>query len=247
VDISVFKQKIAEYEIDIRKLLKLRLKVKSSSEKAEILKEIVQLHQKCQKKEAEIIAEQRKVLYVDHPASFYVVYKDENIRSQKKRLLAWKKSVSEFKKLVDASLIQDAVTIKPTLRKRSFFREGDANLNRFNGVASGIHELGHYLENSNPYVHDRALAFLERRTRGNKLESLRELTGDKNYEAGEMARQGNFILPYMGKIYRDVYGNITGTEIISAGMENMWKNPVSFAKKDPDYFDFLIDVLRGQA
>jgi SPP1 gp7 family putative phage head morphogenesis protein len=248
VDISVFERKLAEYKTAMRDLLGMMRNAKTYSEQMAITEKIRQLDKKRQEKQAEIIAEQRKVLYVAHPANMHVFYKDENIRSQKERLRTWKKSVAEFRKLVDASLIQDAVTIETTRRDRSYYYPGGyAKISRFDDVAGGIHELGHYLEESNPYVHDRAVAFLERRTSGAKLESLRQLTGEGDYRSSEQARQGNFVTPYMGKQYRDKSGNITATEIISAGMEYMWSDPVSFARKDPDYFDFLIDVLRGQA
>jgi SPP1 gp7 family putative phage head morphogenesis protein len=247
VDISVIERKLAEYNIVMQELLKLMHDTKSSSKQKLFAKEIVELCKQIAKKKAEIIVKQRKVLYVPHPAKFHVVYKDENIGSQKKRLRTWRKSVAEFRKMVDAALIQDAVTIKPTLRRRSYFLGGEANLNRFDSVSHGIHELGHYLETSNSYVQRRAFDFLERRTRGAKLESLRELTGNDHYEDGEEIRRGNFISLYMGKEYRDENGDLSATEIISMGMEYMWRNPVSFAEKDPEYFDFMIDVLRGQA
>ena len=50
----------------------------------------------------------------------------------------------------------------------------------------------------------------------------------------------------MGKVNSvNVNGDTYSTEIISMGMQEMWHDPVGFATKDPDYFDFIIDLLRG--
>ncbi len=44
----------------------------------------------------------------------------------------------------------------------------------------------------------------------------------------------------MGKIYP--HG---ATEIISMGLEYIWRKPAAFAQQDPDYFQFIWGVLRG--
>jgi hypothetical protein len=36
------------------------------------------------------------------------------------------------------------------------------------------------------------------------------------------------------------------SEILSMGMEMMYKAPVDFAKADPEYFAFVYDTLRGK-
>jgi len=107
-----------------------------------------------------------------------------------------------------------------------------------------IHELGHYLEDNNSFVHQEAVDFYNRRTAGDQLESLRSLTG-RPYRSSERTRKDNWFDPYVGKEYLDASGNRKYTEIISMGMQYIWKDPASFAAKDPEYFDFIMNVLRG--
>jgi hypothetical protein len=99
-----------------------------------------------------------------------------------------------------------------------------------------IHELGHALEHSDGYVAGRARDFLNERTRGEEPEWL----GD-NYRETEVTKRDKFLDPYMGKIYPS--GN---TEIISMGLEQFWADPLKFAQADPEYFDFIYDLLRGR-
>ncbi len=36
------------------------------------------------------------------------------------------------------------------------------------------------------------------------------------------------------------------SEIVSMGVEYMYSRPIEFAAKDPDYFDFMFNLLRGK-
>lgn len=47
-------------------------------------------------------------------------------------------------------------------------------------------------------------------------------------------------MPYMGKDSADN----GSTEILSMGLELMYRNPVALAKQDPDMFDFIYSVVR---
>jgi len=35
------------------------------------------------------------------------------------------------------------------------------------------------------------------------------------------------------------------TEIISMGLEKMYKDPIAFLDKDPEYFEFIVKVMWG--
>jgi hypothetical protein len=37
----------------------------------------------------------------------------------------------------------------------------------------------------------------------------------------------------------------TATEIISMGVENITYDPIAFAERDPDYFDFIWSLVNG--
>ena len=45
---------------------------------------------------------------------------------------------------------------------------------------------------------------------------------------------------YVGKTYAN-----NSTEVFSMGMEQLYKDPISFAEDDPEYFKFIVGVLRG--
>ena len=45
---------------------------------------------------------------------------------------------------------------------------------------------------------------------------------------------------YVGKHYAD-----GSTEIISMGLEKLYKDPVKFAQDDPEYCAFLVGILEG--
>lgn len=105
-----------------------------------------------------------------------------------------------------------------------------------------VHELGHWLEDKDPDVHEKAVAFLEERTEGEAAIPLQRATGNPRYRPNEMTKKDKFIHPYSGKQYSGGYS----TEIISMGVEHMYSEPVEFATKDPQYFDFIYDLMRGE-
>jgi hypothetical protein len=115
---------------------------------------------------------------------------------------------------------------------------------RTNAPASTVvQEMGHRIEAHAPGVHEEAVRFLRRR-RGNE----RPQPLNKHYHGygpDEQAYFDQFMDPYMGKDYRDGRGNRYATEIISMGMENVYRNPIKFRQDDPDMFDFIWGILRG--
>ena len=120
-----------------------------------------------------------------------------------------------------------------------------------------VHELGHWLEDISDTTHDRVIEFLKRRTKGEQVRPLSELTNASHFNDIEVAAKDNFKDPYAGKYYglnwRDFAGGKQGvvnwdtvyaSEVISMGVEYLYGDPVKFAKDDPDYFDFMFDILR---
>lgn len=104
-----------------------------------------------------------------------------------------------------------------------------------------IHELGHQIEYSNPSIKQAANDFLERRTAGKEVKTLNELTNSTRFEPHEVAKEGGFINPYVGKIYGD-----KATEVVSMGVEALWRYPSQFIKDDPEHASLIIDILRGR-
>jgi hypothetical protein len=116
------------------------------------------------------------------------------------------------------------------------------------------HELGHYFEMNSPEVQIQAIMFWQHRTGSDPFVNMAELYPGHGYEADEYTKKDNFPHPYMGKVY---YGGgehphetgkfavVRTTEIMSMGIEEMVRNPAKFMLKDPEYFEFVVDMLRG--
>lgn len=164
-----------------------------------------------------------------------------------------------FRMVSERSLPQSS--LKPAFdsqkRRRAFysFEREEVNLQHSDEQRTIIHEMGHWLEHKNPRIMVAANAFLDSRTKGEVALSLRRLTGNRGYRGNEVSKKDRFIDPYMGKIYPSLsaqklqqYGYPAGqvlrpTEITSMGLESMFSNPLEFAKQDPEYFDFVWDVI----
>ena len=123
---------------------------------------------------------------------------------------------------------------------RSDAVKGGINMTEKAPTRSYVHEIGHNVELNSPRIKKRAKEFLERRTRGEKVQKLSDITGNPKWESYEVVKPDKFKEPYMGRIYPS-----GDTEIVSMGVEWLDKDPVGFATQDPDYFTWLINTLRG--
>ena len=122
-------------------------------------------------------------------------------------------------------------------------------------VNSMIHELSHNMEISNNHIAKRCNEFLNYRTKGEKALSLNYLwLNNPNttyedklkypngpYKPDEVAKPDDFLDPYCGKIYADGV-----TEIFSWGVAMLIDNPKFFKERDPEYFYFIISLMRGE-
>jgi hypothetical protein len=145
--------------------------------------------------------------------------------------------------------------------QRSYNQRGDVYLgageprsrahNR--SVATVVHELGHTLEHASLSVQEERRAFLKRRTEGDTLEQMRALYPNSNYRPTEYTRKDRFKDAYTGVDYGHLGGDIvppnTGghprvSEVVSMGVQHLYEDPEAFARDDPDFFDFVIGILR---
>lgn len=147
--------------------------------------------------------------------------------------------------------------------KRGRYVDGVLEVLRFeNSVdTSGtvVHEIGHLIEQVFPGAVENAVKFWKGRTVGNVDESLRDLTG-LDFDAHELTRKDEFPSVYMGKVYYrnrrpknisaqkpyrlpgDPKDKIVATEIVSAGLEMLYKDPLSLMQ-DEDYFRFIWGLI----
>lgn len=163
------------------------------------------------------------------------------------QLTKLKNGLNEFERMVGVKSIDGKELkigmIDPKLKpvsQRAFATRDGIYLTEQNPIDVIIHEAAHFLEASDTGIHRKTQEFFEKRTAGEKWQKLRTLTGFA-YRPDEVAKPDKWTNVYMGK--KTVEGN---SEILSMGMEKMYNNPVSFAQKDPEYFAFVWNTLRGK-
>lgn len=113
-------------------------------------------------------------------------------------------------------------------------------------AGTAIHEYTHFLEANNPKILENCQAFLEYRTKGEKPEKLKVLTG-LDYKSWEITKPDKFFNAYCGKIYSKTgeYKDAQFTELMSMGVQRLFENPKEFAAEDREYFNFVVANLRG--
>lgn len=128
-----------------------------------------------------------------------------------------------------------------------------SSLGKKNEIKRGIsHELGHHIEDNDEKSRRVAIAYWEARTAGLAYERIANMMGltekqDKEYfKENDVGKEGGFITAYTGKVYKNDDDSIRSTEVISVGLEQMMKNPVYFYEEDPDHFEFMVRLLRGE-
>ena len=104
-------------------------------------------------------------------------------------------------------------------------------------MATAIHEIGHRLEKVFPNIRDLEEEFYQKRTEGERTESLRSVTKNRGYNSKERTRKDNFIEPYMGKDYGG-----KAYELVSMGFQYYFTEPKKLMK-DPDMFNFISGIL----
>ena len=125
-------------------------------------------------------------------------------------------------------------------RKRAYLRgtSGKININPQDRRVSVIaHETGHLIEDRFEGVTIDVRNFYERRTAGENTKKL-----GKGYGKDEITRKDKFIAKYTGKEYGP---SSRSSEVLSMGIQHLFEDPIGFAQKDPDHFEFIVDVLRG--
>lgn len=124
-------------------------------------------------------------------------------------------------------------------RGRAYSDEDAIYIDKSNDAGVIVHEAGHAFEWFDKHVHERAVEFLQYRAGAEKPQWL-----GGGYARAEIAYFDQFIKPYMGKVYED-NGKLWATEIISMGLDMMYRDPLRFANEDPEYFEFMILLISG--
>lgn len=208
--------------------------------------------------EEKVLKKAREILYVNNPSKMGVsatgefdphTRKPTGKPMSKDRARTYAEGLSEFKKLVgvpslDGKTLAVAAIADPSGKKdRSYYGgKGDRiHMGSKADKAVVIHEAAHWLEEKDPEVHKKVQAFLDKRTKGEEYQKLSDITGNPNYSDKEVAKADKFMRAYMGK-----KTGANNSEILSMGLEHMYRDPIGFAKKDPEYFDFIYNLMRGK-
>jgi SPP1 gp7 family putative phage head morphogenesis protein len=117
----------------------------------------------------------------------------------------------------------------------SSFKNIQISKNHKDSVSVMAHEYGHHLSYQVPkYMRAQNQYFVER-TFDEKVKTL------PGYAKKIKGKKDKWFEPYAGRVY-DSDGRYP--EVITVAIEHLVKDPVSFAKRDPEYYDWIIGVLK---
>lgn len=140
--------------------------------------------------------------------------------------------------------------------ERSFYSPRDNAVYLRQGVSGdaaahlSIHELGHGVE-ANAKALDNSAAFRAYRTQNTPNIDMSKVGGN----AGEIGNGDDFgrVIPdalqaaYTGRAYIKNNLPTSQNEIMSMGLEHLYKDPVKFVSNDPEFAHFVIGTLQGKS
>jgi SPP1 gp7 family putative phage head morphogenesis protein len=152
-----------------------------------------------------------------------------------------------FNRAVSEKLRNNMPDIKVVEHKLGFRPNADITNGKINmapdyGTKTLIHEAGHHLEWKNQELYQSAERMIQRRTKGEGLRKMRDVTGSNFYRNDEVTRPDRFFSPYVGKTYGD---NVGYSEAVSTSLAELYADPEGLATKDPETFDWIINAIRG--
>jgi phage portal protein BeeE len=126
--------------------------------------------------------------------------------------------------------------------QRSFYEYGRVVLGTDASTATAVHEIGHHIETMNGGVGRMAQGFLHSRTsQDTPFVMYRDRKPTEYGREDDFAKTFGDRAAYVGKHYKN-----GDTEIISMGLEQLYRDAAGFAKADPEYFNLMIAVIRGR-
>lgn len=162
---------------------------------------------------------------------------------------SYRKSVTDASSLVSMLVHRDimptGIKVNGVRGKRAYYQSQNRaiHMNKDTSVSVIVHEIVHDIEYSHPDVSRKTKAFLAKRANGEQPKQLRALTGGKFFGRDEVAYEDEWKKRggshYMGKVYQRA-----STELLTMGIERMLADAKSFAEKDPEYFRFMLEILR---
>ena len=162
---------------------------------------------------------------------------------------SYRKSVTDASSLVAMLVHRDimptGIKVNGVRGNRAYYQNQSRaiHINKDTSVSVIVHEIVHDIEYSHPDVSRKTKAFLVKRANGEQPRQLRSLTGSKFFGRDEVAYEDEWKKRggshYMGKVYPR-----SSTELLTMGIERMLADAKSFADQDPEYFRFMLEILR---
>jgi hypothetical protein len=142
---------------------------------------------------------------------------------------------------IDASNTLGPVSYRITSSRQHYdFTKKEITLDK-GDLSTGVHEMGHRMEDSVWGLSALEKVFFERRTAGEATVSLQTLLPRRGYSSREFAKPDKFFHPYSGKVYNDGF-----YEIFTMGMEEVAMgrgSDIGNGTIDDDYVDFMFGAL----
>lgn len=121
-------------------------------------------------------------------------------------------------------------------------------------IAEALHEYLHLVEQFNPQINKLTNQFLLTKSLNLTPKSLEELGNKYKKPFKESAKdilvyEGCFIDLYVGRTYGDLdpsLNKLVATEVLSVGIEALLLNPTNFYMRDPEHFNLISQVLKGE-
>jgi SPP1 gp7 family putative phage head morphogenesis protein len=174
--------------------------------------------------------------------------KTNSTQLTKDGILRLKDSDEAFRSIIGDKLLDEKTTIGVnTLRPdgRAFFRGSDnaISITKAEEIGTITHELGHGLEYHNKSYFEKVKEYYEKRTKGEKLKRLRDVTGNTRYEISEVTKEDKFREPYIGKWYANYAGQQRATELTSMWFTEAYEDLERFIETDNDYFEHFYKLF----
>ena len=104
------------------------------------------------------------------------------------------------------------------------------------------HEFGHHVSYQVKNIYERQQDFFDLRTKGEEVKPLWGYSKDIVGKKDKWGSVDDVNTVYAGRVYSS-FGDRT-PEVISVGIEQLWKDPMRFAKNDPEWFDMIVGALK---
>lgn len=124
-------------------------------------------------------------------------------------------------------------------KNRAYANSGQIFVRSTEAAETIAHEIGHVIEYYDRRILADNIAWRDGRTQGDIQTPMNRLPGHSGYGPMELTKPDRFIHPYIGKYYGD-----WASEVLSMGLEYLYRDAADLARRDPDMFLQIMRVLR---